>query len=76
MELFSITWSTWGKGALDIRTYFGDVYIPARTIVLLVVSLVVTIAWRKIKYSKTSKDIVGVPFTSDEYPTDKPQWED
>ena len=47
MELIKITWSTWGHGALDIQTYFGDVYLPMRTLITVGLVVVVVIVRKR-----------------------------
>lgn len=52
MDIISITWSTWGKGALDIQTYLGDVYLPTRTLIAIIL---VVVGVKIYKRKKTSK---------------------
>ena len=80
MDILSIQWSTWDSGGLDIQTYLGDVFIPLRTIVAIVLVTLGVKIYKHIKSRKFSKPITEVRFKEDEYPTekdhDKTSWED
>ena len=74
MELFSITWSTWDNGALDIDTYFGYVSLPLRTIIAIVL---ITIGVKIYKRIKSRKVVVqDTAWVADETPKSKDIWAD